>query len=479
MRLPRELLIIALGQTLVLLLAGGWLGTVYEQEVDKLKAETNVLFFESIEEAENKLFISNFSGNHSAQIKADLVLSNEDRIDSIHTRQIFVFEAQSENADSIRREMMHNWFQEREEVQDSQVNVRVAFRRDAMAEILIQADSLVHIDFDTTEKYLRGIYLSKVANSPIAGLRTDVIRNPFDTSFQSSFVSKPGKLGNILFGTTEYVASVDSFLPLVIKRMVPEILIALIFFTVILFAFISMYQNLRKERRLSAIKDDFISNMSHELKTPISVVSVALEALKDFNVLTTPDKAQQYIQVSKVELARLSNMVEKILSTATSADMHGEENKSVVDFGEIVDGCCASMQVECDRAGKSMSYVREGNDFRVLGDTVRLRSVVYNLLDNAIKYTGEEGRIEVRLVRDSESLELLVKDDGPGIPTSYLDQIFTKFFRVPAKNIHDVKGYGLGLYNLKNIVESLHGRVDVKSSNEGTEFQVRIPTVND
>ena len=263
MRLPRELLIIALGQTLVLLLAGGWLGTVYEQEVDKLKAETNVLFFESIEEAENKLFISNFPREHSRQVTTDLIFSNEDGGDSIHTRQVFVFEAQTAEADSVHREMMHNWFGEHEEVPDSQVNVRVAFRRDAMAEILIQADSLVHIDFDTTEKYLRGIYLTKVANSPIAGLRTDVIRNPFDTSFQSSFVSKPGKLGNILFGTTEYVASVDSFLPLIIKRMVPEILIALIFFTVILLAFISIYQNLRKERRLSAIKDDFISNMSH------------------------------------------------------------------------------------------------------------------------------------------------------------------------------------------------------------------------
>jgi len=229
------------------------------------------------------------------------------------------------------------------------------------------------------------------------------------------------------------------------------------------------------QRKLAELKDDFINNMTHELKTPIATMTVAIEGLQKFNALSDPEKTQRYLQTSRNELNRLNDIVSKVLNVAAFESGEIRLVKESVNINELVNDVISTEQF---KTGKKVgiNYENKDNIQSVNADKLHLRSVLVNLVDNAIKYSDEPVNISITCYKEGNNAVLSVKDNGRGIPPAHTKQVFDKFHRVPSGNIHNVKGTGLGLSYVKYIVEAHGGNVGLKSElNAGSEFIVSIP----
>jgi signal transduction histidine kinase len=264
----------------------------------------------------------------------------------------------------------------------------------------------------------------------------------------------------------------------VLKEMILPLLLSgfLIVFTVFCFNYI--IRTIIKQKKLTELKDDFINNMTHELKTPIATITVAIEGLQKYNVLNDPEKTQRYLQTSRNELGRLDDLVSKVLNVAAFESKEIRLNKEEVAIDELVQDLIAS---ETLKTGKKVdiSYDNAGSVKYIEADKLHLRNVLANLIDNAIKYCDEPVDIQINLYQRKGNAVFSVKDNGIGIPPAHLNHVFDKFHRVPTGNVHNVKGTGLGLNYVKYIVEAHGGSVAVKSEKgAGSEFIITIPLKN-
>jgi signal transduction histidine kinase len=259
------------------------------------------------------------------------------------------------------------------------------------------------------------------------------------------------------------------------KRITPQILFAVFLFACIATAFYLVYRSLLKQQRLAALRNDFINNITHELKTPVSTVRVALEALQNFDVADKPEKAREYLEISQSELDRLTLLVDKVLRVS-ALDQHVDLKIERVDLKSLVDQILATMKVQFQRLAAKVSFHTDGDEFELEGDRMHLTGILYNLLDNALKYSPEPAVIDVSLERQNGSLILEVTDHGQGIPQEHLDKVFDKFYRIPTGDAHNVKGHGLGLSYVARVVEQHHGKVQVQSApGRGTTFTLKLP----
>jgi two-component system phosphate regulon sensor histidine kinase PhoR len=253
------------------------------------------------------------------------------------------------------------------------------------------------------------------------------------------------------------------------------ILFSLLLVGVTFFSFLLLYRNWKKQKRLTDIKNEFISNITHELKTPIATVGVAMEALSNFNALNNPERAKEYIDISKQELSRLSLLVDKVLKLSMFENKEIELQKSPVDLREITQEVIGSMRLQIEKRKAVCQLEVTGNPI-VKGDRMHLLSVVYNLLDNALKYGSDKPVVQVTIRAIDQSVQLQVADNGIGIPPEYTGKIFDKFFRVPHGDTHTAKGYGLGLSYVWQVVQKHGGTIEVFSKPEqGTTFTISLP----
>jgi two-component system phosphate regulon sensor histidine kinase PhoR len=273
-----------------------------------------------------------------------------------------------------------------------------------------------------------------------------------------------------------YQMNLSSFEPMLFKEISPQILFSFFVTLLTATAFLVMYRSLRSQQRLMEMKNDFISNITHELKTPVTTVSVALEALRSFKGLENPQTTKEYLDIAQSELNRLTLLTDKILKTAIF------ENKGIgfepepVDLLKTVDQILHSMKLIFEKQKAKVSFQRKGNSFTIVGGSVHLTNVIYNLLDNALKYSSAEPHIDITLQEDDRQVILKVADKGIGIPGEYTKKIFEKFFRVPTGDVHNVKGYGLGLSYVQAVVRSHQGWIDVISQpGEGSVFTISLP----
>jgi signal transduction histidine kinase len=224
------------------------------------------------------------------------------------------------------------------------------------------------------------------------------------------------------------------------------------------------------------LKNDLISNITHELKTPVATVSVALEALQNFKALDNPALTQEYLTIAQNELGRLSLITDKILKTSVFEQTGLELKREQVDLEKIVQGVLASLKLVFEKHRANVSFVKQGDNFFLTGNIEHLTHVVYNLLDNAIKYSKPGCAISVSLIQNPETIQLLVEDNGIGIPEEYQQKVFEKFFRVPTGDVHDAKGYGLGLNYVASVVKAHSGTIDLKSeAGKGSTFTITLP----
>ena len=272
-----------------------------------------------------------------------------------------------------------------------------------------------------------------------------------------------------------YVAQFPEYQAFVFRKTLPQIFFSLLLFGMTALAFGLVYSSLRQQERLTALKNDFISNITHELKTPIATVSVAIEALQNFNALQKPELTKEYLDISKNELSRLSMLVDKVLKLSVFEQKEPELKKETLDLAALVAQVLDSMRLQFEKLNVKIAFDTEGSkDTFVDADRTHLTSVIYNLLDNALKYNGKN--IHINFDTEVSYLKMSIQDDGCGIAPEYQDKIFDKFFRVPTGDVHNVKGYGLGLSYVASVVKQHGGRIKVESVLEkGSTFSVFIP----
>ncbi|WP_133273419.1 sensor histidine kinase [Hymenobacter radiodurans] len=238
--------------------------------------------------------------------------------------------------------------------------------------------------------------------------------------------------------------------------------------------FALMLSTILRQKKLSEVKNDFINNMTHELKTPLATVSAAVEAMQNFGALNDPQKAQTYLSISRKELQRLSDLVEKVLNSAVEERQQLTINPEPVRPAELVHELVLRHQLQ---APKPVHFDVDIEPTESLSlDRLHVAGVINNLIDNAIKYSREQVTIGIKGRRDETGWRLTVQDDGIGIPKSYQAAVFDRFFRVPTGNLHPVKGFGLGLYYVRQVVERHGGHIAVRSEpNRGSEFSLWLP----
>ncbi len=248
------------------------------------------------------------------------------------------------------------------------------------------------------------------------------------------------------------------------------ILIVIGFFVYIVFVIF-------KQRRLSEMKTDFINNMTHEFKTPIATIQVSSDALLRNSITTNPEKVTTYANIIKDETNRLKGQVEQILRIAMVDNIKNKLNKEPLDFNQMIRDIADNMMVRIENAKCKLDIHLDAKNAMIEGDRDHFVNVIYNLVDNALKYSKENPYVRISTFNKKSKLVVEIEDHGIGIPKEAQKHIFEKFFRVPTGNVHNVKGFGLGLSYVKRIVESHHGKIHLNSTpGKGTTFTIQLKT---
>ncbi|SHN32224.1 cell wall metabolism sensor histidine kinase WalK [Chitinophaga sp. CF418] len=263
-----------------------------------------------------------------------------------------------------------------------------------------------------------------------------------------------------------------------LQRISQPILISTLLLSITILSFLLLYRNLKQQRKLAQLKNDFISNITHELKTPIATVSVAIEALRSFDVLEDRATTNEYLEISANEMQRLSLLVDKVLKLSMFENREITLSKEQFDLRALAASVMESMRLQFEKHRAHTSIKTSGHNFIITADKLHITSVLYNLLDNALKYSIKDPEILIHILDHGQYLEIRVTDNGMGIAKEYKGKIFEKFFRIPNGNRHNIKGYGLGLSYVSHIVQRHMGFIEVESElHKGSTFSVKLPFV--
>lgn len=241
-------------------------------------------------------------------------------------------------------------------------------------------------------------------------------------------------------------------------------------------ALVFVYRTIRKQKRLNEVKTDFINNITHEMKTPITIASAALDALQHHTSLS--ERSSFYLDTGKRKLAVLNDFVERILEAAVQDMPDLPLRKEKTDLHAMLEEL---LQSHAMLHGKAVHFHLEGEGpAYVMADKLHLETAFHNLVDNAVKYSNNNVQVDMELVEDPQHYLVRIKDNGIGIPPQYMKYIFEKFFRVPQGDSQEVKGFGLGLYYVHSIIKKHGGDIAVQSGQQsGTEFVITLPKLYD
>lgn len=249
------------------------------------------------------------------------------------------------------------------------------------------------------------------------------------------------------------------------------LLIAFFFTSLIISAFVLTLKTMFTQKKLSEIKSDFINNMTHEFKTPIATIQLASDALKNEKVLNDKEQILYYSGIIKEENRRMNKQVEKILQ---SAQLERDEIKlqmKPIDVHALIQKVAENARLQLEEAEAVLELKLQATQTTILADEVHFSNIIFNLLDNAIKYSGNKPRIEMETRTHGNHIDILVRDHGIGMDKETQHHIFEKFFRAHTGNLHNVKGFGLGLTYVKRMVDLQGGRIEVESElGKGSTF---------
>jgi two-component system phosphate regulon sensor histidine kinase PhoR len=231
-----------------------------------------------------------------------------------------------------------------------------------------------------------------------------------------------------------------------------------------------------RQKRLSEIQKDFINNMTHEFKTPIATISVSTEVLKDPKIIHDPERLRSYATIIEKENTRLKQQVERVLQMARLDKEDIGFKKDRVDVHELISDAVQNAALTLQEKGGRISVALNATRPHVAADRLHLTNALNNLLDNAIKYCATAPEISITTSDERGGILIAVTDNGIGIWADNHKRVFQKFYRVPTGNVHNVKGFGLGLNYVKTVVEAHRGKVILKSEIDiGSTFSIWLP----
>jgi two-component system phosphate regulon sensor histidine kinase PhoR len=257
----------------------------------------------------------------------------------------------------------------------------------------------------------------------------------------------------------------------ILKRIFVGILISTLLVLAVIACLFYLLKIIKHQKQLSEVKNDLISNITHEFKTPIATISVALESIKDFNEVEHSERTNRYLDMSTNQLSKLNVMVEKLLETATLDSDSLVLNKEKVNTSELLKTIVEKFQVS--NSEKKLNFIATSKEVFLSVDLFHFENAINNIIDNAIKYGGDN--ILIELLPEKNNVVINVIDDGTSLENQYKEKLFEQFYRVPKGNVHDVKGFGIGLYYTKKIIEKHNGTIQLELQKKQTVFKITLP----
>lgn len=352
--------------------------------------------------------------------------------------------------------------------------------------------NLIQLDSATTqllsEDFLRHIITEELKNENIDSRFDFALYNAFTTQFvvKSKDVNPKEILNSEFVFLLKYNEKVSSPHYLIIqfptvrgivfKRMSNIIILILVFFVITFsVAFVALY-SLYRQKKTAEVTNDFINNVTHEFKTPIATISLACEVLADPTMLEDKDIRSSYVDIINDENNRLKDMVTTVLETAQLRKGQIKMNIELIDMHELIQKITDSFALMISSSNGTLTVALNADQHQLFGDRTHLTNSITNLVENAIKYSSGSPEILINTLSDEKYFVVSVTDKGIGIPMKSITKIFDNFYRVPHGNIHNVKGYGLGLGYVKKIVQLHHGHINVQSEEgKGSTFTVYLP----
>ncbi len=330
------------------------------------------------------------------------------------------------------------------------------------------------------------------ANLKAKGIKTDYEFGIYDPFTNRMLLQKTGKFPRELLtesfaynlavspGTFYVPEKLLIYFPneqqFIIRQIWRLLSVSIVLFLIIIVAFYMTIQTIFRQKKLSEMKNDLINNMTHEFKTPISTIALACEALRDRDIQKSEEMYNNYISVISEENKRLGGMAEQILQQAVFSQGRMKLKKELLDMHQIVADAVSRKQLEVQSKEGSITLSDNLVESLFVGDKTHITNAIINLLDNAIKYTLETPKIVVNTINKGDKILVRVSDNGIGISKSNQKKIFEKLYRVHTGNVHDFKGFGLGLNYVKVITELHGGTVSVDSEpGKGSTFTISLP----
>jgi len=252
----------------------------------------------------------------------------------------------------------------------------------------------------------------------------------------------------------------------IIAQMGDIFIFSLLLLFLVTISFIIIYNFYRREKLLSESIVDFVNNVTHELKTPLTNISLANSMLSKNEKVESDDKLSFYSSVIRTEQAKLNEKVEKLLKT-DFAVIDKSQTLEEINAGAAVEDIAETFRVQIEQKGGKLDIEKEGRRFTVTGNPDLFYIALGNLVDNAVKYSGQPPEILVKLISKDNRLLIEINDKGPGIAREFRDKVFEKYFRVPAGNTHNVDSFGLGLYQVRGIIAGMKGNIKISNRKEG------------
>ena len=340
-----------------------------------------------------------------------------------------------------------------------------------LSELLSKAMLQTEIELDyqyavTNATIGRNEVLVGQADYPVGSRRNEITQLLFQNDYGGA---KPNYLNVFFPHRKEYLIKQTGL------TIIPTIVLTGLLIGIFVYAIMVIF----RQKKLSNIKNDFINNMTHELKTPISTISLASQMLEDGSISNTPTMISHVSKVINQESKRLSFQVEKVLQMAVFNEGRLKLKLREFDVNKMIDTVANNFGLRVNNKNGTLKTEILADRTFIKGDEVHLTNVVFNLLDNAMKYSSDNPEITVGTYNKKDQLVVTVQDNGIGIPKEHQSNIFDRFYRVPTGNVHDVKGFGLGLSYVKKIIDLHNGTIKVESAvNRGTKFKIYFPQIN-
>ena len=336
-------------------------------------------------------------------------------------------------------------------------------------------DSLLKVEFNNHGIHLKfefGIYDAEDENFKI--VKTSNRQDLEKSSLKASLFPN-----DILGNTLSLMVNFPEKNQYLFNKVWTSLLISIVFILMIIGTFSYVVYKIIHQKKISDLKNDFINNMTHEFKTPIATVSLATEALQEEKVYSSRETMLRYVGVIQEESKRLGSQVEKVLQLASMEKENLSLTKQSTSINLLVESAVERARFLVEEKGGSIEVVLLDEDVEMMFDVTHMSNAIFNLLDNAIKYSADAPKITLTVLIKENQVIIIVKDKGIGLSKDQQQHIFDKFYRVPTGNLHDVKGFGLGLNYVKYIVEAHDGEIKVESQLEkGSSFKIILPVIS-